>query len=77
MYIIMAINIGVPGWHLVKRLTLDFSSDHDFTVCEIQACVRPSTQNLLGILSPPPLCALSVSRSLSLSLSQNSKHFKK
>ena len=52
----------------VKRLTLDFGSGHDLTVCKTKPHVRLmlSAQRLLVILSlplslsAPPVCALSL-----------------
>ena len=55
--------------HLVEHPTLDFSSGHDLTVCEIETCVRlhddstgPAWGSLSPSLSAPPLlvCALSL-----------------
>ena len=51
----------------VKHLTLNFSSGHDLTVCEIEAChgFCADSKELLGILSvslsASPLCVLSLS----------------
>ena len=56
----------------VKRLTLDFSSGHDLTVCEIGPMLSSSyrcMQNLLGILSLHLSLLPSASANLALTLS--------
>ena len=58
----------------VKHLTLDFSSDHDLTVCEIEShislctnSVEPASDSLSPNLSAPPPLVHMLARSLSLS----------
>ena len=55
---------------LVKHQTLDFSSGHDFTVHEIESCVRLCTDNA-GPAWDCPSPSLSAPHPLSLPLSQN------
>ena len=56
---------------LVKRLTLDFGSGHDLTICEFEPHIgfQVTVWSLLGILSLSPSLSLLLSLSLSLSLS--------
>ena len=58
----------------VKRLTLDFGSGHDLTVCEFEPCIglcadsaEPGWDSLSPSLSGPPLLVLVFSLYLSLS----------
>ena len=65
----------------VKRLTLDFGSGHDLTVCELEPASgsEPTARGLLGIVSlslPLPLLAHMSAPSLPLSLSQNKQTLK-
>ena len=75
------INVSMQGgWvaQLVKRQTLDFSSDHNLAVCGIQPLVGPqvelcavSLEPAWDSFSPPLFPSPALSLSLSLSLSQN------
>ena len=65
---------GAGVAQLVKCLTLDFSSGHDLTVCEMEPHIglcadsaEPAWDSLSPSLSAPPLLMLVLSRSLSLS----------
>ena len=66
------LNLGAPGW--LSRLSVDFRSGHDLTICGVKPHVGLCTDSsepeaCFGFCasSPPPLPLLALSLSLSLS----------